>query len=917
MKMLRKAVAEYSSVNLNYPIIDTKLDIPPLRTRLLPRKQLLQRMGTMQESRLILISGMAASGKTSLVAQWLKESGATAAWYSLDQNDNDPDLFLRYLLAAIGSLDSILNTFVQKWVQSRTALNFDNIMPVLIRRLSRLQEDRYLILDDYHHVVDSAIHEILSNLINHLPKRFHFVILTRYSLPFPLSKLRMQGRLLEIAAEDMKLTQSEARHFFRDIMPCSLTDRQIEDIHKKTEGWIGGLQLFGLSRKKGGNHSTPAFDEHSIDRSTTDYLIDEVLNAQDAEVRRFLMTTCFLDRFNVDICRELFPNRNAGEIMDYLDRNNLFLVRLDQNGIWYRYHHLFSDALRKRSLSTSPDRVPGIHRQSADWFSKNGYVEDALRHAVATGDLAFAADILEDHLNEFYKSGDLLSGKRWLDRLPQEIRARRPFLLILESQLYLDSQQLESSQAILKDLDKRKDFLLADYTDTQRLAFSHELHLQKVMFLFTQNPLQVDPEHFKENTLQISSRDPSYAVLTKTFLAVSYFLQGEMPLAINTLMEVSGKISPEERPFARVMWFRFLSSFEMLRGHLMHAEAILMDGTRYLEKIGISHAPLRFQLDIARALIFYYQNDLVKAEKLAGEALAYAEAIDNRDTILSCSELMTVINLSTGNLEGASVYLQKMQQSALPGSFWLRYNKTLSVILAIMKGGEKVLMDWARQRQLSLDEPFTFFFIMECSLYSGFLFLSGRVPEAFTMLEDIRMRSVQQGLEQWVLYIDIRIAVFHAAIGELKKAKAILEQALVFAAKEGYVRFFVELAPYLAPVLNEFVKKPPEKVSPRFLATVLDACGISKKAATDSGNGYHKLTRRETEILTLVAQGYKNERIAEKTFVSLDTVKSHVKHIFEKLGVETRVQAIRRAEELKIITHQQTPESAGVSDSSS
>ena len=898
MKLLKKAVAEYSSVPSIDSLISTKFEIPPLRAKLLPRKQLLQRLGKAPESRMILMSGMAASGKTSLVAQWLKEYGAIAAWYSLDQDDNDPDLFLRYLLSAIGSLDSNLNTFVQKWVHSRTNLNFDNIMPVLIRRLSRLQEDRYLILDDYHHVVDSAVHDIISNFINHLPKRFHLIILTRYSLPFAVSKLRMRGHLMEISAEDMKLTQSEARHFFRDIMPCSLTDRQIEDIHKKTEGWIGGLQLFGLSRRKNANLSKPALDEQAINRQTADYLIDEVLNAQDAEIRSFLLTTCFLDRFNVDICQELFPNGNAGEILDYLDRNNLFLVRLDQNGMWYRYHHLFSDALRSRSLTAFPKRVTEIHRQAADWFSKNGYVEDALRHAFAIGDLEFTATILEKHMDTFFKC-DPLSAKRWLDRLPQEIHAQRPFLRLFECKLCLDAHQIESAQAILEDLEKRRDFLLADYTDIQRSAFHNAFITQRALLMYTRNPLQPDLDHIEEY-VKLSRENPAFAVVIKTLLSASYFYQGEMNQAFDTLKEVSESISPEESPFTRVMWFKFLSSLELCRGHMKQAEAILMDGLRYLEHIGLSDTPLRYLLDMQWATIFYYRSDLVRAEKLAGESMAYAEAVGHRDVVLEGCGLMFQINLATGNTEGASGYLQKMRQLVPPDSVWTPYANALWVILAVRTGDEDTIRQWAIQRQISLDEPLTIFFILECFIHAFFLVISGRGQEALTLLEKVKMRSVQQGLEQSAFAANIHIAATHAVIGELEEAKAILEQALVFAAKEGYVRIFVEFAPFLTPVLNELAKEPPEEISPSFFSTVLEACGITRKAATDSGNGYHKLTRRETEILTLVAQGYKNEQIAEKTFVSLDTVKSHVKHIFEKLGAETRVQAIRRAEELKI-----------------
>ena len=906
MELVKGSVPIQTKACLLPTLIATKLDLPPLKARMLERTDLLTRLRNGGNARLILISGEAASGKTSLAGQWLNEGALTAAWYSLDPDDNNPELFLRYFLTALGKRDAKFEFMIRPWLQSQQSFSIHEITPLIVQHYMDTHEDLFMVLDDYHLIEQDAVHGILSYLLAHLPPRLHLVILTRHSLPFPLSTLRMRGQLLEITAGELRFSQKEAERFLTDIMPCNLSEQQVREIFRQTEGWIGGLQLFGLAFKTNADLTGGQNNVYPIGLWTTDYLINEVIEVQDERTRNFILSTCLLDRFNSDLCREITGCGDAGEILGHLYQNNLFLVALDQ-GEWFRYHHLLSEVVRKQSLDEIPQTVLAIYRRAAQWFAQNGCPEDALRYAFATSDLEFAADMFEGLASALMDQYELSSLQRWMNRIPKSLRRERMGLLLCEASLSLEALQVTKAAAILEDIGNRQKHLLARYDDEGRLICEDFFRILKDLLAFRINPLMADVEERERQYRELSARNPSMALVFKVLTASCYVLQGKPRLGIEILQEVAWDIATSDIPHITMIWFKLMATAEIQRGRLVQAAAVLDKAVAYLERRGLSGSPLRFLVSVERAWIYFFQNKLAEAEKLIGECLPYTEAV-NHDIATEAAFLQATLYSIRGQLDQAEQVLIRIRSAFRYKSAWLPIYDYCLAGIAALKGDQGKLSPWLEDRNFLNSEPSSLFDSVEYELYADLLFYLGRFQEATTMLNALRQWCALRDMGGFVLRIDVRLSAILAIIGEDEQAKVVLEKALSIADKEEYIRPFIDSAQPIAPILKRIAANLDSGISPRFLANILEARGESGNGAGinngKSANGHDKLTGRELEILTLMAHGNKNREIAEKTFVSLDTVKTHIKHIFEKLHVETRVQAIRRAQELNIFRYQ-------------
>ena len=899
MELVKRAVSEQTAAQNAVGLIGTKLDVPPLKSKMVHREHLLDGLSRSNSSRLVLISGMAGSGKTSLACQWIEKNGPVVAWYGLDENDNDPDLFFHYLLTTLSKADTALGSLFRPLLQSQKGFSGGEIIPLLIDHLTNSPKDIYIILDDYHLIVNPDIHETISHLLSHLPPRLHLVIISRYNLPFSVSQLKVRDQLIEISPEDLKFTREETDKFFAEVMSCRLSIQETDDIFHQTEGWVGGLQLFGLTRKKIGTSPPTTAIRRNINKATADYLIDEVLSVQPEKVRRFLSLTSFLDRFTVETCKEVTGFSDAGEIIDFLHRNHLFLVPLDDEGEWYRYHHLLSEAVRKRVLMQSPGEIDAVHRKAVTWFSQNDCIEDALLHAFATKDFEFAADVLENHLSYFIDRYELLSGRRWLEKLPENIRTGRALLKFFECQLYFESLRVSEAETILSAVEKHRDALFSRYEGDKRMACEDLFVVMQCLLLFSKDPLTADLKKLEEQYLGLSPRNPSMAVIMKILMAVSFFLKGQLKTAFNMLQESSGAILTNGRPFEIITWYCLMATIEDYRGHLRRAEALLEEAEKLLEQRNLSFTPLRFLIMRRYAWIHFNRNNLSEALELAVKSLANAEEVGNQEAVIQGNFLISLINLSQGRIDEAARYVHKMKLAAPPNSGWAEHAEGFQALFAIFRGDIAPAMQLVSRKEAVPNDSFSLFDAYGRILYADFLSFFGRGRDAITCLNNLREQAETAELNGLVLDIDLSSAIILSGLGDIKSAKTAFGKALAFAGQEGYIQPFAARARFFGPALRAVAADLPKIAGSAFLSEVMKACGIYEMKITGQ-NGPSSLTTREKEVLALMAQGLKNKEIAEQTFVSLDTIKSHVKHIYEKLHVETRIQAIKRAEELRL-----------------
>ena len=406
------------------PRLSTKLHRPQPREQLVRRPQLAERLTQGVMGPLTLVSAPAGFGKTTLLAQWLAESGMPAAWLSLEPGDNEPVRFLSYLIAALQTLDPHLGTAALTLLQMPQPAAAETVLTLLTNDVGSHGHDGgdfALVLDDYHVIDAKPIDQALTFLVEHLPPHMHLVIATREDPQLPLARLRARGHLTEVRAADLRFTPSEAAEFLNQVMGLSLSAEDIAALEDRTEGWIAGLQLAALSMQ--GHQDVPGFirafaGDH---RYIVDYLVEEVLQRQPEPVRSFLLQTSILDRLNGPLCDAVTGQEEGNARLEALERGNFFVVPLDDKRHWYRYHHLFAEVLSAHLLAEQPDQVSTLHRRASEWYEQHGSAADAIRHALAAYDFARAADLVELAVPAMRRSRQEATLLGWLKALPDEL----------------------------------------------------------------------------------------------------------------------------------------------------------------------------------------------------------------------------------------------------------------------------------------------------------------------------------------------------------------------------------------------------------------------------------------------------------------------------------------------------------------
>ncbi|MGD9406240.1 MAG: LuxR family transcriptional regulator, partial [Anaerolineae bacterium] len=414
-----------------YPLVQTKLYTPPVRPELVPRPRLVERLNAglrRPDGTLTLVSAPAGFGKTTLVSEWVHETGADAggpqvAWLSLDEDDNDLARFLVYVVTALSKIEPKIGKGVLNQLRT-TPPPVEEIVTFLINVMTTGSHQIILVLDDYHLIEDQAIHDTLAFLLARMPQQLYLVICTREDPYLPLARMRARGQLIELRATDLRFSASEAAEFLNRVMGLGLSPEDIVALESRTEGWIAGLQLAALSMQ--GRQDVHGFIQSftGSHRFVLDYLVEEVLEHQPEEVQAFLLQTAILDRLTGPLCdavRSGGARAPSQTILDRLDRANLFIVPLDSDRRWYRYHHLFADLLRQRLKQTGAEQIPALHRRASEWHEQNDLADEAIAHALWAGDLERAASMVEAQADAAWRRGEHAKLRSWLDALPPEM----------------------------------------------------------------------------------------------------------------------------------------------------------------------------------------------------------------------------------------------------------------------------------------------------------------------------------------------------------------------------------------------------------------------------------------------------------------------------------------------------------------
>lgn len=886
-------------------LLVTKLFFPPVRENLVPRPRLVEKVARGLRSPLLLISAPAGSGKTTLLAEWHSnpESRMPVAWLTLDNEDNDLSRFLLYLATALGTLKAGIGDSLIAILQSPQPLPPQVAMTALINDLTdSLPTPFSLVLDDYHVLISKQVHTTVTFLLDHLPPQMHLVILTRADPPLPLPSLRARNQLAELRAADLRFTLEEAATFLNTVMGLKLPIENIVALEERTEGWISGLQLAGLSMQ--GREDMQEFVSAftGSNHFVVDYLVEEVFNRQPEAMREFLLKTSILDRLTAPLCNALTNQTNGQVVLDSLEHANLFVIPLDDEQRWYRYHYLFADAIRNRLLQTQPEWIPSLHRHAAEWYEQNGFVADAIRHALAAEEIDKAARLIERNAQPMLMRRELITLANWLKAVEEQLD-KRPRLCVYQAWVLFFTGQMSDLERYLQKAEQLVSTNVPTDGVGQRDILGQIAAIRTgVAFIHGDADRAIDLarqalEYLPEGNFE------ARAIVTYA-LGGAFWLRGDIIAAGNAFGDLERNGRAAGNMPVVVMALCSLARLRALKGQLRHAAAIFREAIQLATSQYGQLLPIAAEACAGLGHILYEWNDLDAA---ADYIKKYAE-ISQFSGVISYKILSQVLlarlYLAKGESDKAFDLLYLAERLAERSTLGIDTDTRFAayrINIRLDGGDQESAVRIAIERGLGLEDTGNWRREPEYIAFVRVLLAQDEYDKALTLVEKLIYSAESGGLFGYVVeLLPLQALIFYAK-GAFPQALGILERSLSFAQPEGYIRTFVDNGALMADLLHQarshsIVHKYVSKLLSEF-----DMMRVPSIAVPTNQSIFEPLSERELEILRLVAWGKSNQQIADELIIARGTVKKHLNNIFGKLGVQSRTQCVAQARELKLL----------------
>jgi len=881
-------------------LLSTKLFIPSARPVLVSRPRLIEQLNEGLHRKLTLISAPAGFGKTTLVSEWVAGCGRPVTWLSLDEADKDPTRFLTYLVAALQAISPNIGEGLLTAIRSPQPPPTEPILTSLLNEMSAVTNKFILVLDDYHVIDSKPIDNALSFLLDHLPPQMHLVIATREDPPLPLARLRAGSQLTELRAADLRFTLSEAAEFLNQVMGLRLSPENIAALEARTEGWIAGLQLAALSMQ--GYQDTASFIQSftGSHHFVMDYLVEEVLKQQPANVQEFLLQTSILDRLCGPLCDAVLLDslRSAAgqETLEYLERTNLFIIPLDNERRWYRYHHLFADLLRQRlpqSLASAAGtgdakrRVNELHIRASQWYEDNGWQMEAFQHAAAANDIERAERLIEGKGIPLHLRGAVTSILAWLDSLPRSVMDARPSLWWRHASLLLINGQTTGVEEKLQAAEAALQSSKAD-DETQNLI--GKIAAAKATLALTRYDVDTMLAQSRRALKFLDPHNLTTRANANWTMGVAYMFQGDRVAADRAYTESISLSQASGATFTTILATIGLGNVQEADNQLYQAaetyrHILQLTGDQPLQIIGEVH------LGLAR--ILYEWNDLDGAEQHGQQSLQLEQQYDKViDRFIICEVFLARLKLAQGDVASAATVLAQADQSARSQNFMYRIPEVAA---------EQVLM---LLRQGNLEEAAHLAQVHQLPLSQARVYLAQEdMSSALAILNRLRQQAEEKGWADELLKVMVLQAIAHHVHGEKEKAVQLLGVALALAEPGGFIRLFIDEGAPMAQLLSEAIA---HGVMPDYASKLLAVFETEKQHKSQTYLSHAQpivepLSQRELEVLRLIAQGLSNHEIGKQLFLALDTVKGHNRRIYDKLQVQRRTEAVARARELGLL----------------
>ncbi len=964
-----------SIVALPTMILTTKLYIPPVRPNLVARPRLTARLNNALQMghKLTLLSTAPGFGKTALLSEWIyqKQNGdwdepeterfsfplepSQVAWLSLDEDDNNPHRFLAYCMAALQSIQPGVGQATLAMLQSANLqfMTADMFVTTLINEVAPIAKPFVFVLDDYHIIKNQLIHDSLAFLLNNMPPQVHLVIAGRTAPPFSLARLRSRGQLTELGTVDLRFTPEEAAAFLNQAMGLNLSAEEISALESRTEGWIAGLQMAALAMQA--SVSTPGFkDTTSFVKAFTgshrhilDYLLEEVLQRQPEHIQDFLLKTSILNRLTGPLCDAVTgftanleaSSTISGEadavkgqkMLAQLEQANLFMVPLDDERCWYRYHHLFADLLRHRlKQETSPDaersEMADLHRRASAWYEENGFPVEAMGHAMAAVDVERVIRLAKQKAATLLSRSELVTLLSWLDTLPRALERSRPRLLLIQAWAMLLTGEFQAVETHLEEAEQelKPDYVVSEQTSPveKQADILGEIATLRGGVAYFERDMSRSIVLCQEALKHLSPDNLFLRGIVLQCLGSAYSWCGDVTEATRAFDQASDISQRTGNRLVTLIAMWNLAQLQAEQGHLHQSAEVyrqtldLVNQQPEADKKPL--LPFVGRLYTGLATLMYQWNDLAQATKYATDGIKLGEQEQESSTLTGGYLILAHLKQAQGDNDGTLETLQKARHFAqrYGGPRYLFTQvATYQARVWLAQGNLSAVASWVHEQNLSLSPlptpiPYlreTEYLVLVRLLLAQWqqqageplLSIDSPLATALNILEQILTSAQESRRTDRLIEVFVLRALTLQAQGKTKDALPALQDAFALAEPEGYIRLFVDEGPMMADLLRQANTK---KIAPKYVPKLLAVFNQSGPSPTPQSDMLlDPLSERELEILRLIATGMSNRELAEELVVTVGTAKWHLNNIYSKLAVRSRTQAVARARELGLL----------------
>ncbi len=921
--------------SLASPLVFTKLRPPAMRMRSIQRAQLIERLAGWRETGLILVCAPAGYGKTTLLAQWsqsLLRDGIAVAWYAIDAGDDDPIPFFSYLVAsliqAIGPLPELAQ--VAQLLRSSPEIDLQRSLALIINAIAAGRRECVLILDDYHLIGAPAIHSAMAYLLEHLPENLRVVTGSRSDPPLPLARLRARGRLLEIRITGLRFTSQETAQFLNDVMQLELSPEGIAALAERTEGWVAGLQLAALSLSGRPDKESIISSFSGGHRYLVEYLLDEVVTRQPAEVQSFLLATSILERLTAPLCDAILKSSDdsllsslnslsSSSILESLERANLFLIPLDDEGLWYRYHHLFRDFLETRFNQLQPQRVAALHRAACEWLSAHDLLREAAAHAFQTGDWEYAAAFVEQNSFTMIVHSDIATVYKWCSAFPEEVMQMHPLLCLHQCWALALSFRRQNRDRVETRL-RQAECMIAAVEDRRQVREMKEIATIIRTFLDMSPDPTADPRKQLSIAQDLLGGYPEgdtgqFSALLMTGYA---YLALHEARAAQKALENARQLALHGRLYFGVVESTFhLARLVHSKGQLNQAAEICRQGQADIASM-LAHPeqelPALGCLDVALGGVLLEGDRLAEAEEHLLHGLDLMGWGMNPYYLMAAYVSLFRLREIQGRSAEALACLVRLEAAWPDIAFCTRGLRITHTLRAAPRHPDTLAdaANWIREFLALVGEDFRppgmgpfgaaeayYLASLACSRVQ---IAAGDAHTALITLARQLDVALANGLDGRVIELSLLEAQAWQAEGDRDRSLTALERALAVAEPAGYLRSFDQ-----SETLNRLLRDAASQEFHReYIERVLAVIGRPEQETTRPEAAIalefgQQLSQRELEVLRLMAAGASNQTIAETLVITVGTVKSHINHILAKLEAHNRTEAVARARGLGLL----------------